>query len=236
MSSPRGSLDKRGNRRGGLYWMPGDPKPYISVTNVLKILDKPALQRWFGLEVYRAVIIDPSIDERTALAAPYNISRKAMDRGTTVHSIVEAHKNGATINLDGIPTQFQGYARAFYKFVDDFNPTILDNEKTLVSKKHGYAGTFDLRLTFGGDTFDPWVIDIKTGKDIYPESHLQLSAYFAALEEAGVAVKRRGVCLLGEDGTFKFEETPMLFDEFLAAKKLYEWRNKDMLTRYGYYG
>ena len=39
-------------RRGGFYWI--DNKPYVSVTKVLEVLDKPALRYWFGKEVYYA--------------------------------------------------------------------------------------------------------------------------------------------------------------------------------------
>ena len=39
----------KNDRRGGIYFLDG--KPYVSVTKVLEIIDKPALKYWHGEEI-----------------------------------------------------------------------------------------------------------------------------------------------------------------------------------------
>jgi hypothetical protein len=240
--------DQRGNRRGGFYWE--NEKPYVSVTNVLKVIDKPALRYWFGKEVFLAMVKDPTLDEKAALSAPYQKSDKAKDRGTTVHSIVEAYKHSEKY-IESVPAEFKGYAQAFYDWTRDNHVTILEHEKTVINEMDGYAGTLDLLVQLNGSPHY-YVIDVKTGKDIYPEAFLQLSAYRRALqsqnkvkkggtwgelgETLGKMSMKIGVLLLQEDGSYKFEKSERdYFDIFLSAKKLWEWQNEGLLNKMGYY-
>jgi len=222
-------MDKRHERRAGFYWV--DDKPYITVTNVLKIIDKPALRYWYGKEVYRAVTLNPGIGEREALSEPYKSSGKAKDRGTAVHDIVEAWKNIGEVA--GKKGPFQGYAKAFESWLGDNRVKVEENERTVVSHKHRYAGTLDMLARINGDNLLT-VIDVKTGKDLYPEVHLQLSAYRHALEEQGVEVKGTAAVLLREDGTYKYETGQDRLKGFLAAKALTEELDKERLIKFGY--
>jgi hypothetical protein len=216
-------------KRGNFYWV--DEKPFVSVTQVLKAIDKPALRYWFGKEVYYAMVKDPTLGEKEALSAPYKSSDKARMRGSTVHSIVEAYKQSGAV-IDNVPEELKGYAKAFYKWIADNEVNVDENEKTVVSKSYGYAGTLDMLMSKGGDK---WIIDVKTGKDIYPESFLQLSAYKHALEEdAGLKIERMGVLLLQENGKYKFAEAEDFFGVFLATKKVWEFLNKDICDSVGY--
>ena len=225
--------DNRESRRGGFYW-DADGKPYISVTQILSVISKPALLYWATKEVYRAMVVDPSLSEKDALAAPYRSSKTAMGRGTTVHSIVEAYKHTKKY-LENVPEDFKPYAQAFYTWFEDNDVEMVENEKTVVSKKYGYAGTLDLVVKFkkNGRTL---IADVKTGKDIYDEVFLQLSAYKQAYEENGGEEVGIGVILLstGADGKptgkYKFEEGEYCFDEFLAAKKLWVWKNQELIA------
>ena len=222
--------DQRNDRRGGFYWIL--ERPYVTVTTALKVIDKPALLRWYGKQVYLAMVKDPSLDELAALNAPYQVSENAKSRGKTVHSIVEAYKSSGAV-IDTIPDEFKGYAEAFYSWIKDQDVEILENEKTVVSVKHMYAGTMDM-IVKNKKTNETWIIDVKTGKDIYLEAFLQLSAYKAALEEKGQKVDRLGVLLLQETGKYKFEETESYFEAFLAAKSLWEFINKEDCKKLGY--
>lgn len=220
--------DKRQERRGGFYWF--DNKPYVTVTTAIKILDKPALRYWFGREVYRAMVVDPTLGESEALSAPYKKSEKAKARGTTVHSIVEAWK-ASGIEIDKLPEDIKPYATAFYNWVSDNKVTPLEHEKTVVSEKYKYAGTIDLIAKRNGDI---WIIDVKTGKDIYPEAHIQVSAYKQALEESGQKVQRTGILLLKDNGKYKFEESDDNLDIFLHAKEIWKFINKELCEKVGY--
>jgi hypothetical protein len=213
-------LDNREARRGGYYWLEG--KPYPSVTRMLEVLDKPALRYWFGREVFRAMAANPGLSEKEALNAPYQLSDSAKARGSTVHSIVEAYRHSKTY-IEGVPEPYRGYAQAFYRWTEDNHVEILEHERTVVSRKHAYAGTLDLLCTLNG-TGKPVLIDVKTGKDIYPEAFLQLSAYRQALKEEGTEVSAIGVLLLQEDGAYKYQCGDFdCFRQFFACKVLWEW-------------
>src|SRR3989304_5513690 len=207
--------NKKDERRGGFYWK-GD-ESYVSVTTVLKILDKPALRYWFGKEVYYAMVKDPTLSEGEALSAPYKTSGKAQERGKTIHSLVEAYKKTGAV-IDTVPEPLKGYANAFYSWVGGNKIEIVENEKTVINEDYKYAGTLDLLVRVNGGDY---VIDAKTGKDIYLESTLQLSAYQKAL--GGIAPKI-GVLLLKEDGEYKFATVNPRFDVFLNCKALWDWR------------
>ncbi len=221
------------NRRGGFYWDSKD-NPFISVTTILDVLDKPALRWWFGREVYNAMVVDPTLTQKEALGAPYASSKKAMSRGTTVHSIVENYKHTKQY-MKTISGEFRDYANAFYTWYEDNDVEILDNEKTVISKKYKYAGTLDLVIKYkkNGRLL---IADVKTGKDIYEEVFLQLSAYKQAYEEMGGEEVGIGVVLLstGKDGAatgkYKFEEGEPCFKEFLAARELWIWKNQDKIA------
>lgn len=217
------------NRRGGFYWI--NKKPYVSVTQILKCIAKPQLRYWFGKQVFLAMTKDPTLSEQEALASPYKVNTKAKARGTTIHSIVEAYKKTGT-KIDKTLKEYQGYTNAFHKWVEDNKLKIKENEKTVISKTHKYAGTLDLLVARNGET---WIIDVKTGKDIYLEAHLQLSAYKHALEEdKGIKVDRMGVLLLQEGGTYKFEESEDNIEAFLATQKLWYFLNKEDCEKVGY--
>jgi len=213
--------DQRSLRRGGFYWY--ESKPYVSVTQVLEVLDKPALRFWFGQQVYRAFAADPSMSEKDALNAPYRKSEQAKSRGTTVHSIVEVAKNIEDFEkwVQEQDEAYKGYGMAFLRWMKDSHPTIIEHERTVVSKKFGYAAT----LNGNGKRI---VVDVKTGKDIYSEAFLQLSAYRQALKEEGIETAGVAVVLLGEDGSYKYQFSDTdLFRQFFACKVIWDWQHAD---------
>lgn len=213
-------------RRGGLYWKKDPKLPYLSVTQSLSIIDKPQLRRWFGKMVYWAMVEDPTMKEEEALSAPYKKSSEAAGRGTTVHSIIEVYKHTKE-HVEGVPEAFRGYANAFRSWIDDYDIEILENERTVFSEKYSYAGTLDIiaKNKKSGKTL---IVDVKTGKDIYPEAFLQLSAYKQALAEEGIAINSTAVLLLKEDGSYNFEEEDGNFQAFLATMILFRWKNPDI--------
>ena len=219
--------NQKNQRRAGFYWLEG--KPFVSVTEVLKILDKPALRYWFGKEVFLAMAKDPTLNEKQALSAPYIKTDKAKDRGLTVHSIVESFKTTGE-KIENVPEEFQGYAKAFYKWINDNHVKIIENEKTVVSNNHVYAGTLDLLVEMNGSK-ERLIIDVKTGKGIYPEAFLQLSAYKNAMEEGQNKIDGIAVLLLKETGNYIFERGEEVFDIFLACKSIWGWQNKELLEK-----
>jgi hypothetical protein len=211
------------NRRAGFYWI--DNKPHLSVTQILKVPDKPALRYWYGQQVYRAVQRDPSLSEQEALAIPYTVGKQAMSRGTQVHEIIE---NWAHKRLVQEP-ELEPYVHAFESFMKEHQVVLVDHEQTVVSSEHRYAGTLDLVATLGGKKF---FIDVKTNKDgnVYVEAGLQLSAYkYAHGEDYEIAVVS-----LSAKGKYTFQTMNYDIEAFLACKKLYEYLNHDLLVDIGY--
>jgi CRISPR/Cas system-associated exonuclease Cas4 (RecB family) len=216
------------SKRGGFYWK-GD-KPYASVTQIISIIDKPALRWWYGKQVYLAMVKDPSLQEKEALSSPYKASNKAKERGTTVHSIVEFYKIGKKIE---IAKEWEGYAKAFDKWFKELNVKSMEHERSVFSEKHQFAGTLDLLVKINGDAL-PTVVDVKTGKEIYSEAFIQTSAYKFALEENGIKVKETAVLLLHDDGTYTYKIGADKFRGFLACKTLWELINEEDLLKVGY--
>lgn len=217
--------DKTKKRRAGFYWL--DDKPYVSVTNVLKIIDKPALRYWFGQQVYYAVAKDPTLNEREALSAPYRTSKSAASRGTAIHRVIETFKNDPEV-INHVPEEYKGYVEAFVKWYKDIKPEFLETEKTVVSHEHKYAGTLDLKAKIGGEEC---LIDFKTSKDgkVYDEAHIQLSAYCKA-----EGTPRGFIIGLGENGNYNHVEADLDFEVFLASKKIWEFKNRKMIESIGY--
>jgi len=220
-------MTKVSNRRGGFYWV--DNAPYASVTSIIGVLDKPALRYWTGQCVYRAFAANPDLSEKEALAAPWQLSNTSKDRGSTVHSIVESWKQTKE-HITTIPDQFKGYAEAFYKFVKTNHVEIQEHEKTVISKVYNFAGTLDVLGKLNNNK-KLMIIDVKTGKGLYPEVELQLSAYRQALKEEGIDADIAAL-LLCEDGTYQFAEykTDRL-DQFLACYTLWRWQNEEKLAQ-----
>lgn len=219
------------SKRGGMYFKDGTP--YLSVTEILKTIDKPALRYWFGQQVYYAMVKDPSLSESEALSAPYKVSDKAKLRGTAVHSIVEAYKQSG-VEVSPIP-ELKPFSDAFFKWTKDFKVELIESEKTVFSEKYRSAGTLDLLVKINGQE-EVDLVDIKTSKDggIYVESFLQDSAYQGMLAENGINVKRCFVLALAETGMYTFKEAYTDFEAFLHVKALYEFLNKEKLEKLGY--
>lgn len=224
-------MSQKNLKRGGFYWK--EEQPYLSVTEILKVIDKSALRYWFGEQVFLAMVKDPTLSKEVALRAPYEVSTSARSRGTTVHSIIESYKHTKE-QLD-VVEEFRGYAQAFYKFIEEYKPDILEHERTIFSPTHRYGGTLDVLMRLGQGK--PIVVDIKTGKDIYGEAFLQTAAYHEALKEEGYDLNGTAVLLLQEDGAYKFEnrsDCKRQFGGFLHAKGLYEALHEDELKKVGY--
>lgn len=226
--------DHKSQRRGGLYFS-GENPPYITVTTALGIIEKPALQHWFGKQVWSAMIADPTLSWEQARQKPYETRDRAASRGSTVHSIIEAIKAGA--EMDEISPKYQGYLDAFKQWMSDYSVEIVEQEKTIYHEEEGYAGTLDLLAKVNNNELIT-VVDVKTGKAIYPEAFLQIAAYREAVEIAGTETNGAGVLLLKPRGGYAYEYTPdteRKYEGFLAAKTLYEAINEEQLMKTGYF-
>lgn len=154
----------------------GDLVP--SVTNVIGILDKPAIPRWSARVVaetawsMRASLHELGEDEAIDLlkGSPWRKSNRAATRGTSVHDLLERRTRGEEgFELIG---EAAAYADGVDAFLADHDVVPWHTEVTMFGD--GYAGTADLIGLLDGI---PVLLDYKTGKNgPYDEVALQITA------------------------------------------------------------
>jgi hypothetical protein len=158
-----------------------DGKRYPSVTSIIKGgIPTPSLERW-----KRNQVIERAADNRKMLATltkakameflkeeDDTVRGAAADFGSGIHSFIEASIKGWDLpSLDEDSARVIGQ---FERFNAEYQPVWLDSEFSCFSDKYGYAGTADAIVRIAGTEY---ILDFKTGKRIYPEVALQLSAY-----------------------------------------------------------
>lgn len=159
--------------------------------------------------------------------------KDAGDSGTAAHDMIEAHGKalmGAQDTLVDVQIDSGASyaAEAFRKWAKDVDYRPSGLEKFVWSKSHGFAGAYDARgLVRGKETMCDW----KTGKDVYREAHIQLSAYSAAAVERGEPEPEQLLILkLPKSESEKLKEVIVAdpaaeFNVFLKALALYKALN-----------
>lgn len=191
MTAPPLARPAKGGGREYVHPLTGRAVP--SITTVIKALDKPALVQWsanmaatYAVKNWASLSTLETDDERYALIkmAHRRESGRKADLGTAVHDAVDAWCTGRSM-----PAWEAGVAPfmdQFVAFLEHHRPEFVENEFTVWSNQHGYAGTGDWMARIG----DSLVLgDTKTGKDVYPETALQLEA----LRRADVILDPSGV-------------------------------------------
>ena len=128
------------------------------------------------------------------------IARHAAKEGTQVHEAAEDLVLGREVSW------MDDYGRAkysqivwemilrFYEFWSTYKPELISSEEFVYSDTHQYAGTADLLVKMGKET---WLLDIKTSKHLHKSYNLQLSAYAKAMEEMkGIKIDKTGIIWL----------------------------------------
>jgi hypothetical protein len=205
MTTPVLAENVRGRGRHYRHPNTGDLVP--SVTNIIGVLDKPALPRWSALEVAKKAwelrLSLANMDEADAVdvlkGAPWRKSTRAADRGTTIHAYLEARMLGLTPEIvEGEALRYRDAAEAW---LDDWQPEVIATERTVFGPD--YAGTGDLWCMRDGKVT---IVDFKTSKAIYKEAALQIAALWAAPVQADGSVNpapddaEGWVVRIGEDG------------------------------------
>lgn len=103
----------------------------------------------------------------------------AANLGSAIHNAAEAHIIGKPWPE---PTEEQApFVEAFARFCRHWNPCWEAAEMVVANYTHGYAGKADIWANLTLPNVGPQpvltIIDIKTGKNYYPEAAMQLSAY-----------------------------------------------------------
>lgn len=113
--------------------------------------------------------------------ARWETTKTAAERGTNVHSIIEAYALG---NTPVIPEGLEGYDEQIQRFLEDHSPKFEAAEAPVYNLQYQYAGTLDLILRIGRESRRV-IVDAKTTNKLpdarsrppYAEVGLQLAAY-----------------------------------------------------------
>lgn len=165
-------------------------------TTVTGLLDKPQLIAWanrLGLE---------GID-----STQYRDSMAGI--GTLAHAMARSELAGQPLSEDlseYSAKEVDLAENALIKFLDwrkahEFKPIL--TEGPLVSEQYRYGGTIDAYGILDGK---PALIDLKSGKGIYPEMVYQLAAYRQLLLEHNHPVDNVRIVRIGRDEQEGFEE------------------------------
>lgn len=182
-----------------------DGESYPSVTTIIKCLDKPALVPWASKMQREAdALMAMTADTPRAAAelilgsgnAAYAKSAKAADIGTEAHGAVEAYLKGEK-KIPLLTEAAENCFQSWLKWWTGSGLKVVGIETVVHSSTHEFAGRIDVLAEKAGKKY---VLDWKTGKDIYPEAHLQNIAYRAALAEMGMATHGGAMVLLPKDG------------------------------------
>ena len=184
MTTPALAENVRGK---GRHYRTRDGELVPSVTNVIGILDKPALPRWAAkLVAERAMHLKHSLanmDDNevvdTLKGAPWSKSKRAADRGTDIHAYLEARLNRLEpeeLSDDAVP-----YKQAADDWFDAVGASFEDVQTEVTLFHPSYAGTTDLIGILDGAAC---IVDFKTSKAIYDEAALQLSALAGCYTDA----------------------------------------------------
>jgi len=164
------------------------------VTTILGVLAKPALIKWANNLGLQGIDSTKYVDGLASI-------------GTLAHHMVECEWSKEEPDLgDYSPDEIDKAENALISFYNwqgehDVNPKFV--EEPLVSEQYHYGGTIDCYAEVDGKMT---LLDLKTGKGIWPEHFHQLAAYQVLLEEAGWNIDNVRILRIGRDETEGFEE------------------------------
>jgi len=190
-----------------------DAIEYPSVTEILKVINKPGLIEWF---------------KRTSFSEIVEKTEKAISIGDIVHDVIHKLLKGERVEIRINPeyvSSVQSCVSAFLDWKKKCGLKVIETEKLVVSKKHFYAGTFDFVGKLDGKII---LADWKTSSAIYKEYLVQVAAYKIAYEEmTGQKVDECWVIRFSKDASEfeakKVEDLDRLFTLFLYAYELWKY-------------
>ena len=218
-------------------WYIKDKDPYASVTWMCSV-GYPK-----GIPFYKW-LADKGWNESQAIKSAAGI------KGSKVHQAIEDLIDGKEIPMDAkywvednsqteeleleeyecLMSFIDWYKTVKPNVVGDWDRTtklkVIAKELTVFSEQYKYAGTIDLICELKDKLY---IIDFKSGQNIWPEYKLQLSAYkHAYIEQEGETKDvKLAVLQLGYKRNkrgWKFTEIDDCFDLFLAAREI--WKNE----------
>jgi hypothetical protein len=214
------------------YEFEDDPRPYVSVTTFLDIINKPFLMPW-AAKMERELIKELVSSGKGMLEIlsylepkqPYGYklyTDVASDWGSKIHKAIDYKLKG--LKLPRLTKEERKVFDKWQEWWDGKGFLLHGAEKKVRSWQHGYAGTLDALITT-----EHIVVDWKTGKNPYPEHMLQNLAYQQALKEEKLDPGGGLLVYIPKEGEVYTNEVPKitdtLFQPVLDALGLWRWSN-----------
>ena len=178
----------------GRHYEDPDGNKYPSITTVLSILSREAIQPW------RARVGEEEANR---------ISTQASTRGTKVHNIIEKYiQNDSDYLKDELPHNIQTF-KDIQPILDDCVTKVYKQEAPLYSKHLGVAGRVDLVGQWKGvDSIIDWKTSRKWKKKEWISSYFMQCAAYAIMWEGrpGLPINQLVVCIAGDLGPQVFIE------------------------------
>ena len=233
MTSPALAIEQPDGSR--LYVHPKTGEAVPSVTTVIAQLAKPKLSGWaarmaaeYATREWESLGELSDYGKKEAIRYAHERERQgSADLGTAVHHAIDCWTKGEPHDH---AKDVDPYLNSFTKFLMEKRPRFLRSEVTLWSRAHDYAGTADAIISLDDAI---WLIDYKTGKNLYPEVGLQLNALSHAdfiINPDGTEEKIPAITAVAavqiRPRSWHFVPTGYPdenFRAFLAARQLYFW-------------
>ena len=168
-----GRLDFEESERSRAYWfLPEGGKRRTRLPSVTGIISgtwpKPGLLEWYLKHGGDA----PRLRDESA------------ERGKRVHSFIESYMRDDLRPFSDFPTDTWAFLKGASQFLVDYDPIPIESELLVCHPEFSYAGRLDLIADIAGVTT---LLDFKTNPEgrIYPEAHVQTTAYAIAHERCG---------------------------------------------------
>jgi len=169
----------------------------------------------------------------------------AGDKGSKVHYACGDIDEGKEVRMDSkylnqttgqeeeLTTEEYECLISFRDWTDKTKPELLASEITAFNKKEMYAGTIDKIYRIDKQI---WILDLKTGQNLWPEQELQISSYSHLdidFQKLGITKKewqgrKLAILQIGyrrNKNRYKFTEISDKFKLFLNAREVWENEN-----------
>lgn len=234
MTTPAQAQNVKG--KGRHYPNPTTGELVPSVTNVLGMLNKPALVGWAAREVATLAadlrgslgVLEHGEVVTLLKGAASRRGNKAAARGTDIHAYIESRLSRC--EPEPLDREAEPYRAAADAWIEHYVSDVHGVEVTMFAG--GYAGTADSVIECGGRTI---LVDIKTSKAIYPEASLQLAALAAGTvwHEGSAPIERReiddlAVVRIGLDGEYEVRyvaDPSSALETFHALLTVWHWHH-----------
>lgn len=188
-------------------------KGYPSVTEVLGVVHKEFIVRWYG---------------KYGTEYCERVKRESGEFGSTIHTLIEQRLRGQDIG-ECSPRQRE-MVNTFDKWQRQSGFVPVEIERKVEHKGLKYHGTFDVLGHFTDGT-QLFLLDWKTSRQIDNLYGAQLAAYAEAYkDETGVAVAAGGIVRLEKDPSKPkqievktFNELPNYFEVFKACLVIHQF-------------